>query len=169
MDTEEHLKSYLNDHRAGASAGTDLARRIWRTHRSGEWGPQLAQVFESIRNEKDLLDEVRANLGVAGGQLRRAAALVVERASRLKMGGGSDDFPMGTIAEIELLMSGVQAKQRLWCALGVLANSRPELVGFDFSSLEQQSTEQLEVLGEIHVWAVARSWGADPLTDDSPT
>ena len=169
MDTEEHLKSYLNDHRAGASAGTDLARRIWRTHRSGEWGPQLAQVFESIRNEKDLLDDVRANLGVAGGQLRRAAALVVERASRLKMSGGSDEFPVGTIAEIEVLMSGIQAKQRLWCALGVLAHSRPELIGFDFRALEQQSTEQLTVLGEVHEWAVAQAWAAPRFPDDSAT
>ena len=168
MNTEEHLKTYLNDHRAGASAGTDLARRIWRTHRTGEWGPQLAQVFESIRNEKDLLDDVRAVLGVVGGQLRRAAALVVERASRLKTGAGSEDFPTGTIAEIEVLMSGIQAKQRLWCALGVLAQSRPELVGFDFRALEEQSTEQLKVLGEIHEWAVAQSWGT-PHLDDSAT
>ena len=168
MDIDEHLKTYLNDHRAGASAGTDLARRIWRTHRSGEWGPQLAQVFESIRNEKDLLDEVRAILGVAGGQVRRAAALIVSQASRLKMGGGSDDFPISTVAEIEVLMSGIQAKQRLWSALGVLAQSRPELVGFDFRALEQQSTEQLHVLGEVHSWAVAQSWGG-PLPDDSPT
>jgi hypothetical protein len=167
MDTDEHLKTYLNDHRAGASAGTDLARRIWRTHRSGEWGPQLAQVFESIRNEKDLLDEVRAILGVAGGQVRRAAALIVSQASRLKMGGGSDDFP-STVAEIEVLMSGIQAKQRLWCALGVLAQSRPELVGFDFRALEQQSAEQLNVLGDVHEWAVAQSWGLQ-LPDDSPT
>ena len=168
MDTDEHLKTYLNDHRAGASAGTDLARRIWRTHRSGEWGPQLAQVFESIRNEKDLLDEVRAILGVAGGQVRRAAALIVSQASRLKMGGGDDEFPISTVAEIEVLMSGIQAKHRLWCALGVLAQSRPELVGFDFRALEQQSTEQLSVLGDVHQWAVAQSWGA-PLPDDSPT
>jgi hypothetical protein len=167
MDPQEHLKTYLNDHRAGASAGTDLARRIWRTHRSGEWGPQLAQVFESIRNERDLLDDVRAILGVVGGQLRRAAALVVERASRLKMGGGSDDFPIGTIAEVEVLMSGIQAKQRLWCALGVLAHSRPELVGFDFRALEEQSTEQLKVLGEIHEWAVAQSWGTPHLGDSA--
>ena len=168
MDTDEHLKTYLNDHRAGASAGTDLARRIWRTHRSGEWGPQLAQVFESIRNEKDLLDEVRAILGVAGGQVRRAAALIVSQASRLKMGGGDDEFPISTVAEIEVLMSGIQAKQRLWCALGVLAQSRPELVGFDFRALEQQSSEQLNVLGDVHEWAVAQSWGP-PLPSDSPT
>lgn len=168
MDPHEQLTTYLNDHRAGASAGTDLARRIWRTHRTREWGPQLAQVFESIRNEKDLLDDVRAVLGVAGGQLRRAAALVVERASRLKMGSGSDDFPIGTIAEIEVLMSGIQAKQRLWCALAVLAHTRPELVGFDFRALEEQSTEQLKVLGEVHEWAVVQSWGT-PLLDDSAT
>lgn len=154
MTSQQYLETYLNDHRAGAAAGTALARRLWRKNRSGPWASHLHDILKSINAEKNTLDAVRAAVGVEGGQLRRAGALIVERASRLKTSNGLLRYSqLSRVLELEALMSGVQSKHRLWCALRLATPSFPELAPFDFSVLERSSLGQLELLGEIHEWA----------------
>ena len=84
METMQYWETYLNDHRAGATAGTALVRRIWRSNRRTKWGPIIEKVAESIEQDLVVLDEIRAAAGVSGGDLKRAAALLTERASRLE-------------------------------------------------------------------------------------
>ena len=158
METHEHLNTYLKDHRAGSAAGTSLARHLWKSVESGPWGPDLERIVEEIRGEKDVLDEVRSVMGAAGGLLKRVGALALEQVSLFKMTRGLGESPSGRVTEVEALMSGVQAKQRLWASLRVISASRPELGGFDFAALEQQSADQLRTLGEVHEWAVREAW-----------
>ena len=152
MESLQYLKVYLNDHRAGAAAGTDLARRLWRRNRSEPWADELNELRKSIKAEMETLDAVRASVGISGGQLRRAGALIVERASRLRP-NGLRYSPLTRMTELEALMSGVQSKQRLWSALQQATAWLPDLNRFDFPGLGQQSTSQLRILGEIHEWA----------------
>ena len=87
MDSLKYLSIYLDDHRAGATAGTDLARRLWRTNRSGPWGTELKEIRELIKAEKETLDSVRAAVGVSGGQAKRTLALLSAQVARLKPNG----------------------------------------------------------------------------------
>ena len=87
MELNEYLPIYLNDHRAGAAAGTALAERLWRRNRSGPWAAKLQSVLEALQAEKKTLDAVRTAVGVDGGQFRIVGALVAERISRLKLNG----------------------------------------------------------------------------------
>ena len=154
MELLQYLTIYLNDHRAGAAAGTELAERIWRRNRSGPWANQLQEILSSVRAERETLDAVRVTLGVAGGRFRRAAALVAERASSFKPNGHIFRYsPLSRVAELEALMSGIQSKQRLWTSLELAAASLPQLTGFDFSALQGQSQAQLATLGQVHEWA----------------
>jgi hypothetical protein len=154
MESLQYLTIYLNDHRAGAAAGTDLARRLWRKNRSEPWAAELNELRKSIKAEKETLDAVRASVGVTGGQLRRAGVFLAERASRLKPNGHFLRYsPLTRLTELEALMSGVQSKQRLWAALHQTTAWLPDLARFDFVALGQQSMSQLTILGEIHEWA----------------
>ena len=154
MESLHYLKIYLNDHRAGAAAGTDLARRVWRSNRSEPWANELNELRKSIKAEKETLDAVRASVGVTGGHLRRGGAWIVERASRLRPTGHFLRYsPLMRVTELEALMSGVQSKQGLWAALQQATAWLPDLARFDFAALAQQSSSQLRTLGEIHEWA----------------
>jgi len=87
MEHVQYLKIYLDDHRAGAAAGTDLARRLWRKNRSGPWGAELKGIREMLEAEKETLDSVRAAVGVSGGHGKRALAVLSAQAARLKPNG----------------------------------------------------------------------------------
>jgi hypothetical protein len=155
METKQYWETYLNDHRAGATAGTALVRRIWRSNRRTRWGPVIEKIAETIEQDLVVLDEVRAAAGVSGGDLKRVAALLTERAGRLKLNGHLLTYsPLSRVLELEALMSAVRGKQSLWVALRTAAPTHPEWSDFDFAALEEQGSEQLETLGRIHEWAV---------------
>jgi hypothetical protein len=161
METMQYWDTYLNDHRAGASAGTALVRRIWRSNRRTEWGPIIENVAKSIEQDLVVLDEIRAAAGVSGGDLKRAAALLAERASRLKLNGHLLTYsPLSRVLELETLMSAVRGKQGLWVTMRSAAPSHPEWSEFDFATLEKSGSEQLETLRRVHEWAVAEMIGA---------
>jgi len=160
METKQYWETYLNDHRAGATAGTALVRRIWRSNRRTEWGPIIEKVAESIEQDLVVLDEVRAVAGVSGGDLKRVAALLTERAGRLKLNGHLLTYsPLSRVLELETLMSAVRGKQSLWVALHTAGPSHPEWSDFDFPALEKRGSEQLETLGRFHEWAVTEMMG----------
>ena len=159
----QYWKTYLNDHRAGATAGTALVRRIWRSNRRTTWAPSIENVAESIEQELVVLDEVRAAAGISGGDLKRAAALLTERASRLKLNGHLLTYsPLSRVLELETLLSAVRGKQSLWVTLHSAAPSHPEWSEFDFVALERHGSEQLETLRRVHEWAVTEMMGAGP-------
>jgi hypothetical protein len=156
METKQYWETYLNDHRAGASAGTALVKRIWRSNRRTQWGPPIERVAQSIEQDLIVLDEVRAAAGVSGGDLKKVAALLTERAGRLKLNGHLLTYsPLSRVLELETLMSAIQAKQRLWATLRTAARSHPEWSDFDFAALEKRGSEQTETLSQVHEWAVS--------------
>jgi hypothetical protein len=161
METKQYWETYLNDHRAGATAGTALVRRIWRSNRRTEWGPVIEKVAETIEQDLVVLDEVRAAAGVSGGDLKKVAALLTERAGRLKLNGHLLTYsPLSRVLELEALMSAIRGKQSLWVALRTAAPSHPEWSDFDFAALEKRGSEQLETLGQVHEWAVTEMMDA---------
>jgi hypothetical protein len=161
METMQYWETYLNDHRAGATAGTALVRRIWRSNRRTTWGPIIEKVAESIEQDLVVLDEIRAAARVSGGDLKRAAALLGERVSRLKLNGHLLTYsPLSRVLELETLLSAVRGKQSLWVTLRSAAPTHPEWSEFDFAALEKRGSEQLETLRRVHEWAATKMVGA---------
>ena len=162
-ETKQYWETYLNDHRAGATAGTALVKRIWRSNRRNQWGPVIENVVETIEQDLVVLDEVRTASGVSGGDLKKMAALLTERAGRFKLNGHLLTYsPLSRVLELEALMSAVRGKQSLWVALRTAAPSHPEWAGFDFAALEKRGIEQMETLERIHEWAVTDMVGSQP-------
>lgn len=154
MESLRYLKIYLDDHRAGATAGSDLARRVWRKNRSGPWGPELKEIRQLIKAEKETLDSVRAAVGVSGGHGKKALALFSAQAARLKPNGHFLRYShLARLVELETLMSGIQSKLGLWATLLETSSSFPGLARFDFAALGEQSEAELRTLREIHDWA----------------
>src|SRR3954447_1140199 len=85
-DEHKLLTVYLNDHMAGAVAGTELARRVAGTE--GAWGADvLRSLAAEIDEDRTALLGVMAALGVPVRLYKAWAGWVAEKAGRLKPNG----------------------------------------------------------------------------------
>jgi hypothetical protein len=86
------LGIYLNDHLAGATAGTELARRMARSHRGGEGSARedsgaLDRLAAEIAQDRSALLTIMAALGITVRAYKVGAAWIGEKAGRLKFNG----------------------------------------------------------------------------------
>ena len=147
---------YLNDHRAAASGGARLARRLAASNTPGPHAEELRDLANAISNDVDTLDAIREALEVDGGTLKRLGAIVMERAGRLKLNGHLLEYsPLSRVLEIEALTAGVQAKRQLWQSLRSVTTRHPVLAEFDLTLLEKRANNQLATLDGLHEWAVS--------------
>ncbi|MFI6095457.1 SRPBCC family protein [Lentzea sp. NPDC051213] len=111
MNTEL-LGIYLNDHLAGAIAGTELARRISRTH------PELRILADDVEaDRKELLAVMQAS-GVEPRQHKAAIGWLTEKAGRLKFNGRLlGRSPLSDVLELETMRMGIEGKAAMWRTL----------------------------------------------------
>jgi len=147
------LAIYLNDHLAGATAGVEVARRLRGSNEDDpEFGPALAEVCAEIEADRETLEAVMDRLGVAQSKLKPLAAVLGERAGRLKLNGRLRGYsPLSRLDELELLQIGVAGKRRLWRALE--QTHAGDLPGFDLDALAERATGQLRRLEALHLKA----------------
>ncbi len=151
---------YLDDHWAGAAAGSALAARVSKENAGSPWGADLASIANQIRADRQTLAEIRRHLHSTGGGLKEAVALVGERLARLKPNGKFLQYsPLSRVLEIEALIAGVSAKQRLWVALQTFDREGDLLGDFDLEDLETRALSQLEWLCSIHEAASTEAFG----------
>src|SRR4051794_39303821 len=112
----KYLAIYLNDHLAGASFGTSLARRIGS--RDDAYGPPVAKIADEIAEDRRALEELMQRLGVGRDHVKAAVAWVGEKAERVKPNGELlRTSPLSRMEELEMLSLGVEGKASLWRAL----------------------------------------------------
>lgn len=111
MNTEL-LSIYLNDHLTGVIAGTELARRVSRTH------PELRVLADDVDSDrKELLDFMR-EAGVESRPHKAAIGWLSEKAGRLKYNGRVlGRSPLSDVLELEALRAGIESKSAMWRTL----------------------------------------------------
>ena len=121
------LGIYLNDHLAAMTAGTELGRRVSRTH------PELRVLADDIdADRKELLDFMR-EVGVESRPHKAAIGWLSEKAGRLKLNGKVlGRSPLSDVLELEGLRIGIEGKTALWRTLR-------KLKSFDDDRLERLS------------------------------
>ncbi len=128
MNTEL-LGIYLNDHLAGAMAGTELARRISRTH------PELRALAAEIDADRGELLDVMRTFGVEPRQHKAAIGWLTEKAGRLKLNGRLlGRSPLSDVLELETLRVGIEGKAAMWRALQTLPGQN---IGADAERLDR--------------------------------
>jgi hypothetical protein len=150
------LAIYLRDHLAGASLGTELARRAARSNRGTELGAFLEELADEIDADRRALLQVFEIAGLRPSRMKMGAAWALEKVGRMKLNGRLVRYsPLSRLLELEGLTMGIAAKRSLWQSLGEIARDEPRLGGFDFAALEGRAAAQLEAL-EPHRRAAAR-------------
>jgi hypothetical protein len=151
------LGIYLNDHLAGATAGTELARRIAASHGRSAGGGSLHQLAADIAQDRAALQDIMGALGVPVRGYKVYAAWIGEKAGRLKFNGHLlTKSPLSYLEELEMMRLGVEGKAAGWRTLRVLADSEKRLDATRLDDLIARAQRQSEVLEELRVGAAGQ-------------
>jgi hypothetical protein len=151
------LGIYLNDHLAGATAATELARRVAASHQGqGESGP-LERLADEVAEDRASLLQIMAALGIPVRAYKVGAAWIGEKAGRLKFNGYLlGRSPLSSLEELEMLRLGVEGKAAGWRTLRVLADTDARLDPGDIDELIDRARRQGEMLEELRAGAANR-------------
>ena len=147
--TTDYLETYLQDHRAGAAMGSDLAHRLAGENAGTPYEAFLLGLAQEIYSDVEMLEQVMDRFGVSKPALKIAGAKVGERLGRLKPNEQLTGYsPLSRVLEIEALRGGVQAKQGLWDSLAELAKHDDRLDPEQRAELQAKAEKQLDGLRE---------------------
>ena len=158
---QELLAIYLRDHRAGAAGGVRAAERL-RDAGDPALREALTALARDIAEDRDELDRIMTDLGVAPSRFKAAVAAVAAQLGRLKLNGRLvRRSPLSDVLELEALRAGVMAKRDLWLALGIVQPQAAELDSERLAGLARRAHDQLSRIGELHSSAAARALSVD--------
>jgi len=147
--TTEYLETYLQDHRAGAAMGSDLAHRLAEENVGTPYEDFLLGLAQEIDGDVEMLELVMDRFGVSKPALKIAGAKAAEKLGRLKPNEQLTGYsPLSRVFEIEGLRGGVQGKQGLWDSLTELAKHDDRLDPEQMEELQAKAQKQLDDLRE---------------------
>ena len=150
------LRTYLQDHHAGATAGLELARRAASANEEHPSGPELASIADEIEADREVLERVMEELDVGASTVKDGMAWTAEKLGRLKPNNRVMGYsPLSRVIELEGLVIGVTGKTALWEALGAALGSR--IQGIDFDALAARANDQRTRLERLRRAAAAEA------------
>jgi hypothetical protein len=158
MSEERFLGIYLNDHLAGAIAGSELAKRAARNNEGTPLGAFLDRLTTDIDEDRRALETLMNDLGIKKDLVKDAAAWMAEKVGRLKLNGrlvGYSD--LSRLVELEGLSLGVEGKLAMWRNLGRVRQRYPALKDTDIQELIQRAEAQRRELEEARQEAAEKA------------
>ena len=150
------LGIYLNDHLAGATGGTQLARRAAAAAGGTSASGDLRRFAAEVAQDRATLLQIMAALGLPVRHYKVYAAWIGEKAGRLKFNGHlTSRSPLSSLEELEMLRLGVEGKAAGWRTLRVLAGQEPRLDPGQLDELIARAQRQSGLLEELRVRAAA--------------
>jgi hypothetical protein len=157
------LGIYLDDHRAGATGGVALARRMLESNPDNYLTSTMRELIGEIDSDRQVLDDVIARLGHSPNRLKLLMAAAGERFARLKANGHLRRYsPLSRLEEFEMLSAGIMSKASLWRSCELALAGRPEVSGIDFEGLRQQAELQRAKLESHRERIVDEAFGSAP-------
>jgi hypothetical protein len=142
------LHTYLQDHHAGATVGTELARRAAGANRETAYGAELAVIADEIAEDRETLERVMAELGVSPSRIKDLGGWAMEKIGRLKPNNSLLSYsPLSRVVELEALALGVTGKQALWNALRATVGESVD--GVELGELSARAEDQRRRLEEL--------------------
>ena len=151
------LGIYLNDHLAGATAGTELARRVAASAQPDEDGDALRGLAAEIAQDRTALLDLMAKLDIPVRVYKVYAAWFGEKAGRLKFNGFIlTRSPLSRLEELEIMRLGVEGKAAGWRTLRSLAEADHRLEPARLDELIARARRQSDVLEDLRIRAADR-------------
>ncbi|GAA4336194.1 hypothetical protein GCM10023086_69310 [Streptomyces venetus] len=144
------LGIYLNDHLAGATAGTARVRYLLRSCRGTALGDALAPIAAEIAEDRSSLLHIMRRLDVPVRRYKVYAGRAAEQVGRLKSNGSLvRRSPLSTLWELEALVLGVTGKAAGWDTLRELAPMLERLDARQLDDLAERARRQRATLEEL--------------------
>ncbi len=157
----DYLETYLQDHRAGAEAGSDLARRMLEENRDTPYEDFLAHLAEQIEEDVEVLEQIMDRFGVDRSFMKTATAKIGEKVARLKPNDRFTGYsPLSRVLEFEGLRGGVQGKLSLWDSLMEIEPFDERLDAEEMAGLITRAESQLKGLRVHHRLAAREAFAA---------
>ncbi|MCF3960224.1 hypothetical protein [Streptomyces fuscigenes] len=157
---QDVLGIYLNDHLAGATYGTALARRIARQHRGSPGGGDLERIAEEVAQDRQSLLRIMERLDVPVRGYKIYGGMAAEKLSRLKPNGVIyRRSGLSFVIELETLRLGVEGKSLVWRTLLTIAPGDSRLDTAELNGLLQRARDQIETLSARRLAAAERIFG----------
>ncbi|MDQ3723799.1 MAG: hypothetical protein M3376_12240 [Actinomycetota bacterium] len=137
------LDTYLNDHMAGATAGTNLAKMASEEHQTDEHGPFFSEIYAEIKADKETLQKLMDALTVDDSATKTALAEVGSKLMGPKFTAGEDDR-LNAFVTLETLSIGVEGKVCMWKALKTVESDYAAFEQFDIDDLLARAVSQRE-------------------------
>jgi hypothetical protein len=154
------LRTYLQDHHAGATVGVELAQRAAGSNEGTEYGEPLARLAGEIAEDRETLEQVMERLGMKPHRIKDAGAWAAEKLGRLKPNNRLLGYsPLSRVIELEGLVIGVTGKLALWEALRDSIGDG--LDGIDFAALGARAQGQRAELEQLRRRAAAEAFRQD--------
>ncbi|MBL1086915.1 hypothetical protein JK359_33965 [Streptomyces actinomycinicus] len=148
------LGIYLNDHLAGATAGTQRAGHLVRSTRGTALGRALAPVAAEIGEDRSALLGIMRDLDVPVRRAKVCAGWTLEKVGRLKANGRLvRRSPLSTVLELEALRLGVEGKAAGWLLLRRLATADGRLDPGRLDTLLERARQQQVTVEEWRIHA----------------
>ncbi len=159
--TTDHLETYLQDHRAGAEMGSDLARRMLQENHDTQYEQFLDHLADEIEEDLVVLEQLMERLGIDRSAFKGAVAKVGEKLGRLKPNDQLIGYsPLSRVLEFEGLRAGVQGKLALWDSLMEIAPFDDRLEADELAQLIIRAEAQLKGLRVHHRLAAREALAA---------
>jgi hypothetical protein len=154
------LRTYLQDHHAGATVGVELARRTAGSNEGTEYGEPLARLADEIAEDRETLERVMERLGVKPNPVKDVGGWAAEKVGRLKPNNRLLGYsPLSRVVELEGLVIGVTGKLALWEALRDSIGDSFD--GVDFVALGTRAQGQRTELERLRRRAAAEAFERD--------
>ena len=156
MASNTPLATYLNDHLAGATAGSQLVQKI-SSEDSSPLSTFLSELARDIEQDRKTLEGLMDRLGIEKDPVKEFSGWILEKFSRLKLSDqmtGSGDLKR--LLEFETLSLGIEGKLSMWRALKEVSGSHAEMAETDLDGLAKRAEDQRATLEE-HRLEVART------------
>lgn len=161
------LGIYLNDHLAGATGGTELARRMAASRHLPAPDGVLQQLADEIAHDRAALLAMMAALDIPVRGYKVYAAWIGEKAGRLKPNGYLlARSPLSSLEELEMLRLGVEGKAAGWRTLRTLADREPRLDPGQLDELIRTARQQADLLEDLRLQAANQIIRTNQTTGD---
>lgn len=139
------LKTYLDDHLAGAEAGLQLAKDCLSHNPTGPLGTFLQELVAEIEEDHDTLQALHARVPGRENPLKKTMTWLLSKMSRLKLESVFLQYnDLTRLEELEGLLLGVRGKLALWEALEAACASDERFSDVDFRRLQERARHQYE-------------------------
>jgi hypothetical protein len=156
QSTPDLLGIYLNDHLAGATAGTELARRVAAAQTASRYGTELRTLAAEVSQDRAALAGIMRSLHVPARGYKISLAWLGEKAARFKLNGRLiARSPLSLVEELEMLRLGVEGKAAGWRTLRARADADTRLDRAALDTLIARARSQADVLEDMRVQAAS--------------